>query len=129
MEEEKPIPAFDGDLQASGVREGQVKQLELPTEDFLSPIIDNPDPHSAATRTDTDEGEWVSGIKLAVIIVALTTAAFLMLLDTSIVTTVSSSSCVHAIILTTRKAIPRITSDFHSLSDIGWYGSAYLLAK
>ena len=27
------------------------------------------------------------------------------------------------------QAIPRITSDFHSLPDVGWYGSAYLLAK
>jgi hypothetical protein len=119
MEEEKPILAFNGGFQASDVREGQVKQSELPTENVQSPIIDNPDQHSAATRTDTDEGEWVFGIKLDVIIVALTTAAFLMLLDTSVVITVSASSCLHAIILTTRKAIPRITSDFHSLSDIG----------
>ena len=93
MEEEKPIPEFSGGIQVSGVREGEGKPSE-------------------------DEGEWVSGIKLAGIIVALTTAAFLMLLDTSVVTTVSASLCVHAIILT-RKAIPRITSDFHSLSDIG----------
>lgn len=27
------------------------------------------------------------------------------------------------------QAIPRITSDFHSLTDVGWYGSAYLLAN
>lgn len=27
------------------------------------------------------------------------------------------------------QAIPRITSDFHSLPDVGWYGSAYLLAN
>ncbi len=26
-------------------------------------------------------------------------------------------------------AIPRITSDFHTLDDIGWYTSAYLLAQ
>ncbi|KAL4964281.1 MDR family MFS transporter [Aspergillus stella-maris] len=36
-----------------------------------------------------------------------------MLLDTSIVST----------------AIPRITSDFHSLNDVGWYGTAYLVAN
>lgn len=129
MEEEKPNSAFSGYFHASDIREGQVKQPELPTEDVQSPIIDNPGQRSAAARTDTDEGEWVSGIKLVVIVVALTTAAFLMLLDTSIVTTVSASSCTHATILTTGKAIPRITSDFHSLPDIGWYGSAYLLAK
>lgn len=27
------------------------------------------------------------------------------------------------------QAIPRITSDFHSLPEVGWYGSAYLLAN
>ena len=26
-------------------------------------------------------------------------------------------------------AIPRITDDFHSLDDVGWYGSAYLLTQ
>ena len=25
-------------------------------------------------------------------------------------------------------AIPKITDDFHSIEDIGWYGSAYMLA-
>ena len=29
---------------------------------------------------------------------------------------------------TTAQAIPRITSDFHSLQDVGWYGSAYLIS-
>ncbi|KAK9314833.1 hypothetical protein V1524DRAFT_415869 [Lipomyces starkeyi] len=43
---------------------------------------------------------------------AVTLVALLMLLDTSIVVT----------------AIPRITSQFHSLPDVGWYGSAYQLA-
>jgi hypothetical protein len=93
MEEEKPTPAFSGGFRAFDVREGQGKPSEPPTEDSQSSIIDFPDQHSAATRTDTDEGEWVSGIKLAGIIVALTTAAFLMLLDTSVVTTVSASLC------------------------------------
>ncbi|KAG9233292.1 major facilitator superfamily [Amylocarpus encephaloides] len=36
-----------------------------------------------------------------------------MLLDTSIIAT----------------AIPKITSDFHALNDVGWYGSSYLLAS
>jgi MFS family permease len=26
-------------------------------------------------------------------------------------------------------AIPHITSDFHSLNDIGWYGSSYLITQ
>lgn len=39
------------------------------------------------------------------------TAAFLVALDRTIIAT----------------AIPKITDDFHSLGDIGWYASAYLL--
>ncbi|KAH8806100.1 major facilitator superfamily domain-containing protein [Xylogone sp. PMI_703] len=38
-------------------------------------------------------------------------AAFLVTLDQNVIST----------------AIPRITDEFHSLNDIGWYGSAYLL--
>ncbi|KAI0469717.1 major facilitator superfamily domain-containing protein [Xylariaceae sp. FL0804] len=40
-------------------------------------------------------------------------ASFLVLLDNSIVST----------------AIPSITDEFHSLSDVGWYGSAYTLGN
>ncbi|MCJ1277841.1 hypothetical protein MMC21_005655 [Puttea exsequens] len=52
-------------------------------------------------------------LKLAILIVALTLVVFLMMLDIAIIAT----------------AIPRITSDFHSLRDVGWYGSAYLIAS
>lgn len=57
--------------------------------------------------------EWVSGVKLFNIVAAVTLVCLLMLLDSSIIVT----------------AIPRITSDFHSLPDVGWYGSAYQLAR
>lgn len=60
-----------------------------------------------------DEPEYLSGWKLVSLMVAITLSAFLMLLDMSIIVT----------------AIPSITSDFHSLRDIGWYGSAYNLAS
>ncbi|KPA43569.1 mfs multidrug [Fusarium langsethiae] len=59
------------------------------------------------------ENQWLTGWKLASMMTSLTLAAFLMLLDMSIIST----------------AIPRITSDFHSLHDIGWYASAYNLAS
>ncbi|KAL2215069.1 major facilitator superfamily [Thermoascus aurantiacus ATCC 26904] len=44
---------------------------------------------------------------------AMTMVGFVILLDMSIIST----------------AIPRITSEFHSLQDVGWYGSAYQLAS
>lgn len=57
--------------------------------------------------------QWIEGPKLMLMMTGITLVAFLMLLDTSIIST----------------ATPRITSDFHSLNDVGWYGSAYQLAS
>ncbi|KUJ18026.1 MFS general substrate transporter [Mollisia scopiformis] len=59
------------------------------------------------------EPEYPSGLNLALITVALCLAVFLVGLDRTIITT----------------AIPKITNEFNSLSDIGWYGSAYLLTS
>ncbi|TQS34090.1 hypothetical protein Golomagni_05539 [Golovinomyces magnicellulatus] len=59
------------------------------------------------------EIEYIHGLKLASVMLALTLATFLMLLDVSILVT----------------AIPRITTQFHSLPDVGWYGAAYNLAS
>ncbi|KAK2592137.1 hypothetical protein QQS21_010175 [Conoideocrella luteorostrata] len=57
------------------------------------------------------EIQYPSGWKLALIFVALCLTNFLVALDQTIIAT----------------AIPTITSQFHSIQDIGWYGSAYLL--
>ncbi|KAH8804570.1 major facilitator superfamily domain-containing protein [Xylogone sp. PMI_703] len=54
----------------------------------------------------------LTGLRLALVIVGLVLAIFLMSLDSSIIAT----------------AIPRITSQFNSTGDIGWYGSAYSFA-
>ncbi|KAF7553869.1 hypothetical protein G7Z17_g3328 [Cylindrodendrum hubeiense] len=80
-------------------------------------MVDSP-PDSAKTEkssesSDEDNVERVAGVKLIVLMTSLTLACFLVLLDSSILST----------------AIPRITDTFHSLSDIGWYGSAYQLGR
>jgi hypothetical protein len=54
----------------------------------------------------------LTGSKLFLVMVGLGLAIFLMSIDTSIIAT----------------AIPRITSQFGSVADIGWYGSAYSFA-
>ncbi|KAF7166397.1 hypothetical protein CNMCM5623_000085 [Aspergillus felis] len=60
----------------------------------------------------TGEGvEYPTGIKLGLVTLALCLSVFLMALDNTIIAT----------------AIPKITDQFHSLPDVGWYGSAYLL--
>jgi hypothetical protein len=82
MELEKSNHAFDKIFQPSDLQESDVtNQLESTTEDLHSPAINNP--------ADTEDGEWVTGLRLVVIVAALTMTAFLMLLDTSIVSTVS----------------------------------------
>ena len=59
------------------------------------------------------EPEWAHGFQLFNILTAVTFVCFLMLLDGTIVVA----------------AVPRITDDFDSLNDIGWYGAAYQLGR
>ena len=53
----------------------------------------------------------LSRMQFGLVIIAIALAVFLMALDESIIAT----------------AIPKITDDFHSLQDVAWYGSAYML--
>ena len=67
---------------------------------------------SAAPRTDeADAIVKLNAKQLAFMSIALALAIFLIALDETIIAT----------------AIPRITNQFHSLNDVGWYGSAYML--
>ena len=59
------------------------------------------------------ESTFITGFPLYLVILAITLAASLLFLDTAIIAT----------------AIPRITDEFNSLPDIGWYGSAYQLGS
>ncbi|KAK3347390.1 major facilitator superfamily-domain-containing protein [Neurospora tetraspora] len=68
--------------------------------------------HKSHASTIREDGvEYPTGLKLGLITIALCLSVFLMALDNSIIAT----------------AIPKITDQFHSLQDVGWYGSAYLL--
>ncbi|MCJ1486454.1 hypothetical protein MMC06_006631 [Schaereria dolodes] len=59
----------------------------------------------------TDDMEYPKGFRLAAVVIALIISIFLVSLDMTIVAT----------------AIPRITDQFHSLDQVGWYGSAFFL--
>ncbi|CAD6589968.1 MAG: hypothetical protein ASARMPREDX12_004093 [Alectoria sarmentosa] len=76
------------------------------TEEISS---DNSQDMDTATRIET--ADYSHGFKLAFIVVALALSIFLVALDMTIVAT----------------AIPRITDEFHSLNQVGWYGSAFFL--
>ncbi|TIC99598.1 Efflux pump roqT [Colletotrichum higginsianum] len=65
----------------------------------------------AHTSTTRSEIQYPSGLKLFLIMLSILVSMFLVALDRLIIAT----------------AVPQITDDFHSVTDIGWYGSAYLL--
>ncbi|PVH98325.1 MFS general substrate transporter, partial [Periconia macrospinosa] len=69
-----------------------------------------------ANTKDTDdqpETKYMQGWALASLTLAFMSICLVLAIDNTILST----------------AIPQITSDFHSLNDIGWYGSSYLIAQ
>jgi hypothetical protein len=67
---------------------------------------------SASTAPgEDDESKYVTGLPLHLLTFGLTLSTFTIALDNTIIAT----------------AIPRITTVFNSLDDVGWYGSSYLL--
>ncbi|KAK2024182.1 major facilitator superfamily transporter [Colletotrichum zoysiae] len=59
----------------------------------------------------SEEPEYPGSAQVAVIMACILSAIFLMSLDRTIIAT----------------AIPRMTDEFHSIQDIGWYGSAFMV--
>ena len=111
-----------------GAASSSASQLSIEKEIHNGPSGMDDDSHRAANGTkpeessaeDLDRMETLSRIatsdyphafKLAFIVVALVLSIFLVALDMTIVAT----------------AIPRITDEFHSLDQVGWYGSAFFL--
>lgn len=102
---EAPVMAPTDHLAPDSDTEKRASQLSTSTG-----LTEKPTP---PTQPANDDYEYITGLKLTMAIGSVTLVAFLMLLDTSIIAT----------------AIPSITNDFHSLPDVGWYGSAYLIAN
>lgn len=90
---------------------------------------------SAQESSELNGPEPVTGAKLLLLLTSLTLAAFLIFLDSSIISTVNISISKPYILHphgTNRivcQAIPKITDEFNSLKDVGWYGSAYQLGR
>ncbi|KAK5707030.1 hypothetical protein LTR17_021066 [Elasticomyces elasticus] len=69
-------------------------------------------PNDAVNPSDTsNEPEYPPTKERILVMIAILLAIFLIALDRTIIAT----------------AIPKITDEFHSLDDIGWYGSAFML--
>ncbi|KAI0424730.1 putative MFS aflatoxin efflux pump [Xylaria sp. FL1042] len=73
------------------------------------PVVDD----HASTEPKPKSTSEVKGVRLGLLLFSIYISVFLINLDQLIVST----------------AIPDITDEFHSLQDIGWYGSAYLLTS
>ncbi|KAF9880074.1 MFS multidrug transporter [Colletotrichum karsti] len=85
-------------------------QHESDTDVAEKDVNENEGSGGSATAGEAEE-EYITGVRLWLVLAALTATTFLMLLDMSIVVT----------------AVPQITTAFNSLSDVGWYGAAYNL--
>ncbi|KAK4896200.1 hypothetical protein LTR27_005721 [Elasticomyces elasticus] len=69
-------------------------------------------PNDAVNPSDTsNEPEYPPTKERILVMIAILLAIFLIALDRTIIAT----------------AIPKMTDEFHSLDDIGWYGSAFML--
>ena len=68
-------------------------------------------PADVSDPQDEEPSEYPNLPKTILIMASLYISIFLVALDRTILGT----------------AIPRITDQFHSIDDIGWYGSAYML--
>ncbi|KAF2762014.1 putative major facilitator superfamily transporter [Pseudovirgaria hyperparasitica] len=94
--------------------------LHVPEKDAAAPIIGelvsetkaeedtSPEHHESEVENTANH---LHGIPLVILTIGLCLATLTVALDNSIIAT----------------AIPRITSDFDSFDDAGWYGSSYLL--
>ncbi|KAH7460146.1 putative efflux pump [Fusarium oxysporum f. sp. matthiolae] len=69
------------------------------------------DEKQTGTPPAVDDGDYPTGFRLIAIVIALALGVFLVSLDMTIVAT----------------AIPKITDEFQSLTDVSWYSSAFFM--
>ncbi|KAI0405258.1 major facilitator superfamily domain-containing protein [Xylaria palmicola] len=85
------------------------KRSSSPADDAALP----PPPPPEELQEGDPLNDHLSGFKLVALLCSVGLIFFVLLLDTSIIST----------------AVPKITSEFHSLPDVGWYAGAYQLTS
>jgi hypothetical protein len=98
------------EVQGGGEKEiaaGNEKEVaaEDNTQEAVGDDINN------AVEEPEDHSKYLTGFKLWILTLGLCLTTFVIALDNTIIAT----------------AIPKITTVFNSLEDVGWYGSSYLL--
>ena len=74
--------------------------------------------------------DYPKGLQFVFILLALILSIFMVALDLVCLTPsrlVQTDICLSYVQTIVATAIPKITDDFHSVSQIGWYGSAFFL--
>ena len=99
-------PNAENEAQTTTQAEEQPEKAEA-----LERTVSTATASSAAEPGEDNESEYMKGSKLYLLTFGLFLATFVVALDNTIIST----------------AIPRITTVFNSLDDVGWYGSSYLL--
>lgn len=90
----------------------------LPREQHVPAVLDVKEKRIECNEKDVNQIAKINrvypgGLELTLIMIALCLSVFCVALDNTIIST----------------AIPKITDQFHSLNDVGWYGSSYLLCE
>jgi MFS transporter, DHA2 family, glioxin efflux transporter len=98
-------PTVDEEKTISSLDHGQT-QTAVP-----NPLAKDPSNAADPNEDASGDGTYPATGRLSMIVFAVTLCIFLVALDLTIVST----------------AIPRITDEFHSLDQVGWYGSAFFL--
>jgi hypothetical protein len=83
-------------------------EKEAAVEDNIQAVGDD---SNDTTEEPEDHSRYLTGFKLWILTLGLCLTTFVIALDNTIIAT----------------AIPKITTVFNSLEDVGWYGSSYLL--
>jgi len=120
------ISLSDRELREQKVMDTPQTPSTEPSADFAS---------RTTKPSKADNTAPVTGIRFTFLILSLTLASLLVFLDTSVVSTVSPAATQKHFLVSARltlvfnQAVPKITDEFHSLRDVGWYGSAYQLGR
>ncbi|KAL3460667.1 MFS general substrate transporter [Aspergillus heterothallicus] len=107
---ESRTPSFDKDSTLAGT-ERMFTPSPAPPKIGSSSFADEKISGEKIEHADEEDYQYPKSWKLYLISIGLCLAVFCLALDNTILTT----------------AIPKITDDFNSLGDVGWYGSAYFL--
>lgn len=83
------------------------------TKEFVRDDDDTSNEASSKPNSDNSSAPQLSAIRLTLVMIAVYLSILCVALDNTIIAT----------------AIPRITDTFHSIDDVGWYGSAYLMSE